>query len=41
VPTLNGEQARQVLRDLGADVALSVENQPIGPATFSVPPGGS
>jgi hypothetical protein len=40
VPTLNGEQARQVLRDLGADVALSVENQPIGPPTFSVPPGG-
>jgi len=41
VPTLNGEAARDVLRRLGADVAVSLENTLIEEATFSLPEHGT
>jgi methionyl-tRNA formyltransferase len=41
VPTLNGEEARDALRRLGADVAVSLENALIEEATFSLPEHGT
>jgi methionyl-tRNA formyltransferase len=41
VPTLNSEPAREALRALGADVAVSLDNALIEEATFSLPPLGT
>lgn len=41
VPTLNGEEAREALRRLGADVAVSLDNALIGEATFALPAHGT
>jgi methionyl-tRNA formyltransferase len=41
VPTLNGSEAREALRRLGADVAISLDNAIIRPETFSVPAHGT
>ena len=37
VPSLNGSEARDALRRLGADVAISLDNAIIRPETFSLP----
>jgi methionyl-tRNA formyltransferase len=37
VPTLNGESAREALRGLGAEVAVSLDNAIIEEATFALP----
>ena len=37
VPSLNGNEARDALRRLGADVAISLDNAIIRPETFSLP----
>ena len=41
VATLNGDEARDALRRLGADVAISLDNTIIRPETFSVPAHGT
>lgn len=41
VPTLNSEDARQQLRRLGADVAVSLDNSLLEEKTFSLPPLGT
>jgi len=41
VPTLNGGEAREALRRLGADVAISLDNAIIQPETFDLPPHGT
>lgn len=41
VPTLNGDEAREALRRLGAEVAISLDNAIIGPETFSLPEHGT
>lgn len=41
VPTLNSDQARDELRRLGAEVAVSLDNSLIEEATFSLPPFGT
>jgi methionyl-tRNA formyltransferase len=41
VPTLNGDEARDALRRLGADVAISLDNAIIRPETFSLPAHGT
>jgi methionyl-tRNA formyltransferase len=41
VPTLNGDQAREALLRLGADVAISLDNAIIRPETFSLPTHGT
>jgi methionyl-tRNA formyltransferase len=41
VPTLNGNEARDALRRLGADVAISLDNAIIRPETFSLPAHGT
>jgi methionyl-tRNA formyltransferase len=41
VPTLNGDEARDALRRLGADVAISLDNTIIRPETFAVPAHGT
>ena len=41
VPTLNGPAARAALRELKADVAVSLDNALIGEETFSIPPHGT
>jgi methionyl-tRNA formyltransferase len=41
VPSLNGEEARDALRRLGADVAVSLDNTIIREATFSLPAHGT
>ena len=41
VPTLNGDEARDALRRLGADVAISLDNAIIRPETFSLPTHGT
>ena len=40
VPTLNGDEARDALRRLGADVAISLDNAIIRPETFALPAHG-
>lgn len=41
VPTLNGNEAREALLRLGADVAISLDNAIIRPETFGLPPHGT
>jgi methionyl-tRNA formyltransferase len=41
VPTLNGDEAREALRRLGANVAISLDNAIIRPETFSLPAHGT
>jgi methionyl-tRNA formyltransferase len=41
VPTLNGDEAREALRRLGADVAISLDNAIIRPETFGLPAHGT
>jgi methionyl-tRNA formyltransferase len=41
VPTLNGDDARDALRRLGADVAISLDNAIIRPETFALPARGT
>ncbi len=41
VPSLNGNEARDALRRLGADVAISLDNAIIRPETFSLPAHGT
>jgi hypothetical protein len=41
VPTLNGDEAREALRALGADVAVSLDNAIIREATFALPAHGT
>ena len=41
VPTLNGNDARDALRRLGADVAISLDNAIIRPETFALPAHGT
>jgi Formyl transferase len=41
VATLNGEAARAELRDVEADLAISLDNALISEATFSLPPHGT
>jgi len=41
VPTLNGEEARDTLRRLDADVAISLDNALIAETTFSLPAHGT
>lgn len=41
VPTLNGDEAREALRRLEADVAISLDNAIIRPETFSLPAHGT
>jgi methionyl-tRNA formyltransferase len=41
VPTLNGDEARDALRRLGADLAISLDNTIIRPETFGVPAHGT
>jgi Formyl transferase len=41
VPTLNGGAAREALRRLGADVAVSLDNALIEEATFALPEHGT
>jgi hypothetical protein len=41
VPTLNGEAARNALRRLGVDVAVSLDNALIEEATFALPEHGT
>jgi hypothetical protein len=41
VPTLNGDEAREALRRLGSDVAISLDNAIIRPETFGLPAHGT
>jgi formyl transferase-like protein len=41
VPTLNGDEAREALRRLGADVAVSLDNALIREETFALPARGT
>jgi methionyl-tRNA formyltransferase len=41
VPTLNGDEARDALRRLAAEVAISLDNAIIRPETFSLPVHGT
>lgn len=41
VPTLNGDEAREALRRLGTDVAISLDNAIIRSETFSLPAHGT
>ena len=41
VPSLNGSEARDALRRLGADVAVSLDNAIIRPETFRLPAHGT
>lgn len=41
VPTLNGDDARDALRRLGADVAISLDNAIVRPETFGLPAHGT
>ena len=41
VPSLNGSEARDALRRLGADVAVSLDNAIIRPETFTLPAHGT
>jgi hypothetical protein len=41
LPTLNSDQARTVLRELGGEVALSLDNALIEAATFGLPQHGT